>query len=632
MYSSRLNFKKLIKCPTDKGTEMKLKQSSLDFHAFIAIYGQEISGSFIKKIFQISSNEFVIQIYRSDVKRRNLMVSLTKGIFFYDPRTPDEASSVAMILRKSLSERRIVKIEQVNFDRVVRIELNTGQEIILELFREGNLIISESGLMNFVFNPREWRNRKLVKGEKYIPPGLVDPLSYSSDDMARVLLESKGSIVQTLATRMNLGGDIAEEIVYRLGMGKDMPSKSFQDKSAMILDKIGEVVRESERNSAFYYDVDQIISPVKLYHLGREPERTFEDLSEGYRYYLDNYPEETRKESPLEHRIESQRKSIEEFTVQMNLYQNMGKVIMSNLAAIKSILKEFQIRLNDQGLKSIKEVQGHTVTDIDPVRKKFRINMDGTEIILDYTVSAGENANIVFNEAKSFRSKIVGAEVAIEETKKQMALASTKSLTVRKRSKFWFEVYHWFRSSEGFLVIAGRDAKSNEKIVKKHLSDRDIYVHADIHGAPSTIIKVEGESRPGEQTIREAAAFAFSFSRAWAAGISSGSAYWVLPSQVSKTPESGEYVSKGSWIIRGKRNYVFDLPMELTVCRILENKILIPFIGPPSSTTSIEGKKIGIIPGSQKRSQVAKTIARDLEFSQDEIEGILPPGNSQIVG
>ncbi|MEM0155121.1 MAG: ribosome rescue protein RqcH [Thermoplasmataceae archaeon] len=611
---------------------MKLKQSSLDFHAFIATYGQEISGSFIKKIFQISSNEFIFQIYRSDVKRRNLMVSLTKGIFFYDLRTPDEASSVAMILRKSLSERKIVNIEQINFDRVVKIELNTGQEIIFELFREGNLIISESGLMNFVFNPREWRNRKLVKGEKYIPPGLTDPLSYSPEEMSMVLSESKGSIVQTLATRMNLGGDIAEEVAFRLGIDKDLPSKSLQDKGMAILAKIDEVVQESEKSGAFYYDTEQIISPIKLYHLGKDPVRTFNDLSEGYRYYLDNYPEESRKESPLERRIESQRKSIEEFTTQMNMYQNIGKVIMSNLGLVKSILKEFQNILNEKGIKAIKEIQGHPVSSIDPVKKKFRISIDDTEIILDYTVSAGENANLVFGESKSFRSKIVGAEQAIEETKKQMNLASTKSTAVRKRPKFWFEVYHWFRSSEGFLVIAGRDAKSNEKIVKKHLSDRDIYVHADIHGAPSTIIKVEGDSKPSEQTIREAAIFAFSFSRAWAAGITSGSAYWVLPSQVSKTPESGEYVSKGSWIIRGKRNYVFDLPVGLTICRVMENGIAIPFIGPTTSTAQIEGKKVNIIPGGQKRGQVAKIIARELEFSTDEVEGILPPGNSQIVG
>lgn len=626
-----VQVEKIVKYSLHRVVTMKLKQSSLDFHAFISVYSSEIAGSFIKKIFQISANEFVIQIYRSDVKRRNLMVSLTKGVFFYDPRTPDEASAVAMILRKSLSERKIVSIQQINFDRVVRIELNTGQEIILELFREGNLIITDSGLISFVFNPREWRNRKLVKGEKYIPPGLSDPLSYSANDLERVFVESKGSIVQTLATRMNLGGDIAEEVAFRMGIDKDTTSKSLSSRSSEILSEIKAVVKESEANKAFYYGRDQVISPIVLNHIGTEPEKTFDDLSEGYRFYLDNYPEESSRETPLERRIESQKKSIVEFTNLMDRYQEMGTVIMSNLSAVSSILKEFGKRINSTGLKSITDIGGRKISDIDPVRKRFRISIQDTDIILDYTVSAGENANMVFGEAKNYRSKIKGAQSAIEESKKQMIESAKRPATMRKRPKFWFEVYHWFRSSEGFLVIAGRDAKSNEKIVKKHLSDRDIYVHADIYGAPSTIIKVEGEIKPGDDTIREAGSFAVSFSRAWAAGITSGTAYWVLPSQVSKTPESGEYVSKGSWIIRGKRNYVFDLPIRLAICKVSENNMQIPFIGPPSSTDQMEGKKIVITPGSQKRSQIAKIIASELEFPQEEIEGILPSGNAQIV-
>ena len=79
------------------------------------------------------------------------------------------------------------------------------------------------------------------------------------------------------------------------------------------------------------------------------------------------------------------------------------------------------------------------------------------------------------------------------------------------------------------------------------MGDNDFYVHADIHGAPSTIVKAENGVKPTEKSLYEACAFALSFSRAWAAGMRTGSAYWVTPVQVSKTPESGEYISTGSW-------------------------------------------------------------------------------------
>ena len=45
----------------------------------------------------------------------------------------------------------------------------------------------------------------------------------------------------------------------------------------------------------------------------------------------------------------------------------------------------------------------------------------------------------------------------------------------------WFESFRWFISSDGNLVLGGKDAKTNETIVKKHLKDRDRYAHAEVH-------------------------------------------------------------------------------------------------------------------------------------------------------
>lgn len=36
------------------------------------------------------------------------------------------------------------------------------------------------------------------------------------------------------------------------------------------------------------------------------------------------------------------------------------------------------------------------------------------------------------------------------------------------RKAAWFERFHWFISSENYLVISGRDAQQNELIVKRY--------------------------------------------------------------------------------------------------------------------------------------------------------------------
>src|SRR5690606_27678794 len=133
-----------------------------------------------------------------------------------------------------------------------------------------------------------------------------------------------------------------------------------------------------------------------------------------------------------------------------------------------------------------------------------------------------------------------------------------------KREMKWFEKFRWFLSSDGFLVLGGRDAGTNEIVVKRHMEPRDIYLHSDIHGAPSVIIKSQGKEIP-ETTIQEAAVFAASFSSAWTRGFSSLDVYWVHPEQVSKTPKSGEFVARGAFIIRGSRNYIRGVPLKIAV-------------------------------------------------------------------
>lgn len=60
---------------------------------------------------------------------------------------------------------------------------------------------------------------------------------------------------------------------------------------------------------------------------------------------------------------------------------------------------------------------------------------------------------------------------------------------MKTRKPFWFEKFHWFISSDNYLVLAGRDAAQNENLIKRYFRRHDIYVHADVHGASSVIVK-----------------------------------------------------------------------------------------------------------------------------------------------
>ena len=118
------------------------------------------------------------------------------------------------------------------------------------------------------------------------------------------------------------------------------------------------------------------------------------------------------------------------------------------------------------------------------------------KLLLDKSIE--ENASVYYNNAKKFKKKKEGANIAIEIAKKKLEkLQKTakkeddkEEITKEIRKKEWYEKFRWFISSEGYLAIGGRDATTNEIIIKKHTEKNDIVLHTDMAGSPFFVIKV----------------------------------------------------------------------------------------------------------------------------------------------
>ncbi|CAO3590807.1 unnamed protein product [Absidia cylindrospora] len=188
------------------------------------------------------------------------------------------------------------------------------------------------------------------------------------------------------------------------------------------------------------------------------------------------------------------------------------------------------------------------------------------KVDVDIATTAFANARNYYDMKKSTAVKhektIAATSKALKsaERKIRQDLKETKiSVSINKiRKPFWFEKFMWFISTEGHLVIAGRDMQQNEILVKKYLLKGDVYVHADLHGAASVVVKNKPDSvdKPiPPSTLFQAGIMSVCQSKAWDAKIVT-SAYWVHPDQVSKSAPTGEYLSTGSFMIRGKKNFL----------------------------------------------------------------------------
>merc|ERR1719167_2000665 len=199
-------------------------------------------------------------------------------------------------------------------------------------------------------------------------------------------------------------------------------------------------------------------------------------------------------------------------------------------------------------------------------------NVHAQEILvdLDLGLSAQANARQYFvqkksaavKEKKTVESGSVALKSAEKKTKQQLKERSKIESIKKSRKFFWFEKFFWFISSENFLVIGGKDAQQNELIVKRYMKPNDVYVHADLHGAATVVVKNISSDPVPPKTLNEAGQFAVCFSQAWDSKILTA-AYWVKPEQVSKTAPSGEYLTVGSFMIRGKKNFL--PPSQLTM-------------------------------------------------------------------
>ena len=255
------------------------------------------------------------------------------------------------------------------------------------------------------------------------------------------------------------------------------------------------------------------------------------------------------------------------------------------------------------------------------------------KLFLDKSIE--ENAALYFEKAKKLKRKVEGARISLhkhylkltdlekkQEKKKKKEQEKEEKV---KRKKEWYEKFRWFYSSEGFLVIGGRDATTNEIVIKKHTDKEDIVFHASMSGSPFFVIKTEGK-KPGKATLEETAQATASYSRAWRLGLASSEVFYVNPDQVTKEAKSGEFMPKGSFMVYGKKNI---LRPDIKVAIGLKDSQIIG--GPVNAVKKHTQLNVTIIQGREKASAIAKKIISKFKDGDlDDVIRFLPSGGVKI--
>jgi len=206
---------------------MKGVMSGLDLRAITSEL-TSLVGSHCKKCYQPHYEQVVVRLRAK--KGGNHDVVLVRGKRIYtsvrDRPMPQNPAPFAMVLRKSLTNARLIAVEQLGYDRVLKFTFEAGHGIYhlyVEVFREGNIILTDNN--DIIIQPlthATYADRTLKKGIQYIPPpAAVNPILLSKEEFIEILANSDRSLGRTLGGLVNLGGDVANAVCSKAGLEPD---------------------------------------------------------------------------------------------------------------------------------------------------------------------------------------------------------------------------------------------------------------------------------------------------------------------------------------------------------------------------------------------------------------------------
>ena len=651
--------------------------SNVDIFTISNELNNMLSGARVDKSFQPTKDIVVMRFHVPGTGRVDLVMQCGSRIHIsqYPLENPTTPPTFPMLLRKRVKGAHVVSITQHNFDRVVEIKVKKDKyyTIIVELFDKGNIILlDDEDNIILPLKRKQMSNRDISSKREYAFPEErgINPITADESDFKSLFEDDESDVVRTLA-RNGLGSLYAEEIIKRANeiteIDKNTPNNELTEDQLSSLykgfknlfdtitqDSIKpQIVKDGSKEDVVALDL------VKYDDFEKEYFETFNEACDEFYSKKVNTDIKSIKESAwnkkvnkFEKRLRLQEETLDNFYKTIEDSQHKGEVIYSNYPTIENIVNVVNgARSKDYSFKEIGKTLKNAKKDGMPEAQIYEsidklgvltLKIDDTTLTIDPKLTLPENAENYYEKAKKAKRKTKGAKIAIENTKKQLEdIKSKKDIAMEniavpkkriKKNLKWFEKLRWFVSSDGFLVIGGRDANSNESIVKKYLDPNDIYLHADIHGATSTAIKLNG-AKLNDNLLKESGEFAASFSSAWSMGFTSQDVFWVHPDQVSKTPESGEFLAKGSFVIRGHRNYIRGARVKLAIGIVdYEGKRIMA--GPIEAVEAHCDNYVVIKPGFIKKEAIAKKIINRINeddlLSLDDIIRVLPSGKCDI--
>jgi predicted ribosome quality control (RQC) complex YloA/Tae2 family protein len=572
-----------------------------------------LRGTYVNNIYRRGSAQ-LFRFRRPQGEDVWLVASPKKGAWISNRvEERDETTEFTSRLRGELERARFSGASQLDLDRVFQIDFDgkESRRVLIELMPPGNLVVlGPDGAVRLAQSEVRAGSRRVVRGERYSPPGQsrLSPLDVGAEAV-EAMLRAETTLGKAVGRHIALPRKYVAEALKRVGASEGTPSSSFVGRGGEIAKAVADMVTDARTNPRPCICETQAGDEVFTFPPSglkvKEEAGTVSELCD--RLFLGDALAEAEPPSAEE----AKRK---ELIATAERLREESKSLMTKAAGARGAAAEARAAPLDTALKVMREAGVRPLRDpVSPAAASSALYDWAKEL-----------------EAKSSQSLEAAAKLE-KRASKVPSRAAPRAQALSRRRGEWYERFRWFVTVEGKLAVGGRDAQTNSVLLGRHLDPKDTVYHADLFGSPFFVLK-EGAAQTEEES-RQVAQATVAFSSAWKTGLGAADAYWVTPDQVSSAAPSGEYLPRGSFVIRGRKNFVANVLVEVAVGMDQKGRVM---AGPEEAVKKRCARYVVLRPHNEKASETAKRVLSDLGSDPrrptlDEVQRALPAGGGKVI-
>ncbi len=501
----------------------------------------------IQKLYQIDKTTLLFKI-RALNEDQNLIITVgaTPAMYLSKPLQdlPKEPSSLCMFLRKHIEGSRIVKVEQINGDRIMCIQTDklemdgsiTSTLIYVELMgKYSNCIFVQDGVILeslIHVSPLMNRERSISPKLQYeLPPNAnrVSLMDFDYNEIRNLLVSfGNGSVQQSIRTIFNgFGKPLLDEVLYKANLNGD---EIITDLEAPLVDKLAYALNDLKimlhnGNGLLALENDNHKKAYSTFILHNyNVVKTYDTISKALEESIHNTKAIHTADKELEKILTAAIKKEEgrhqkikdelEDTNKMDTYKLYGDLLMINahLQVQYEPSIELQNLLSDEGeMLTIPLKPNLTIVENAQWYYKLYTKLKNRMVSGEYQLNAS-NTKLEYLKSILYSISIATTRESLEEIRKECMDAGIIKKSKKPLSyKLGKSNYIHLTIDEGEMFI-GRNNQQNEYLTHRFAKPTDIWFHTqDIQGS-HLILRLNVE--PDDMILSKVAQYAAYFSKA----------------------------------------------------------------------------------------------------------------------